>query len=205
MCSKRSLKNYFPLGDKYIMKALRPANNDPTITEEEQPDGTQMTWPQVKEARCRQAFLCNRSPGHPYQIGLRWWGHALSKIQEVSPYFTFRKYYSMLSHGWWISNHPNFCLPPIPTSPSSPNPFSHTPALPLSLFISLWHSLTYLCLTTIFKHLLWCQSVRTVSEVVSVGRVWQRNLLRGGLDGTRLNPVALKHMGPKQPFKLVEL
>lgn len=142
-----------------------------------------MTWPQFKEACCRQVFLCKRSINHPYKIGPRWSGHDLSKIQEVSPYFTFRKYYSMLPCDWRISNLPKFCLLLFPTSHSSSNTFSHTAVPSFLLFVTLGHSLTYLCPTTIFNHLMRRHSARTGSEAVSVGRLWQRNLWRG-LDGT---------------------
>ena len=101
-----------------------------------------------------------------------------------SPYFPFRKYFSIFSHDWCISSLPDFCPLHIPTSPFSSNTFSHTRALILSLFITLGHSLTYLCPTTIFKHLLWCHRAKTGSEAVSLGKLWQRNLLGGELDGT---------------------
>jgi len=42
MSSEKSLKNYFPLGGKYIMKAPWPANSGPAVAEEEQLDDTQM-------------------------------------------------------------------------------------------------------------------------------------------------------------------
>lgn len=67
----------------------------------------------------------------------------------------------------------------IPTYRSSLNTSSRTPAQTLLLFIPLWHSLKHLCPP---------QSPRTSGDAsvqaCTVGKQWQRNLLRDWLDGT---------------------
>lgn len=127
-----------------------------------------------------------------------------SKQNSRSPYFTFRKYFSVLSHDWCISNLPNIYALPIPTSPFSSNTFRPTPALTLPLFIPMWHYLPVYYHNP-QAHLAISQCKNRLRSCFC-GQVMMEELAKRRTGWDRLNdPGALKYRGHMWPFKLHEL